>query len=69
MNQAQGHDCCCLPMMSLVQRDGWVQALEYILGSESVRDDYTARGHKQVDKYTWDRVARATWDIYRRVAS
>lgn len=49
--------------------DGWVEALNGLLTDESVREEYVARGLKQVGSYTWDRVASRTWEIYREVAS
>jgi glycosyltransferase involved in cell wall biosynthesis len=47
--------------------DQWVDALRALLGDAGLRDQVGAAGRDRAKTYTWDRTARATIDIYRRV--
>lgn len=43
------------------------RAINDVLGSEKLRTELIQRGHKQVAKYSWERMARQTLDVYNEV--
>lgn len=45
----------------------WTQALIRTLSDDSLQDDLRARGLAQARKFTWERAARETREVYRRV--
>lgn len=45
----------------------WTQALIRTLSDDALRDDLRARGLAQAQKFTWERAARETREVYRRV--
>lgn len=48
--------------------DAWTDAIVRVLNDEPARMDMTARGLARATTFTWERTARLTWDVYRRVA-
>ena len=43
-------------------------AISRVLSSESLRTDMSARGLEQAKKFSWDKMARQTVDVYRKAA-
>lgn len=47
------------------QPDSIRHALEQVVGSETLRAELRARGHRQAQNYSWDRCAETTLKVYR----
>jgi glycosyltransferase involved in cell wall biosynthesis len=47
----------------------WVMALDSVLESEDLRAELRARGLEQAAKFTWQKTARETLDVYQTVLS
>jgi glycosyltransferase involved in cell wall biosynthesis len=45
--------------------DAVADAIARVLGDEAFREDLVARGRERVRRFTWERAARATADVYR----
>ena len=47
---------------------GWTDALTKVVNDEHLRQQLIGRGLARAGEFTWSRTARATMDVYRRVA-
>lgn len=47
--------------------DDMVEAMEKIVTDEGLRKELVDRGYNQVSKYSWERMARETLDVYNKV--
>lgn len=48
--------------------EAWIQALNRLLTDDTVRAAQQQRGLRRVGRYTWQRTAQQTWQVYREVA-
>lgn len=48
--------------------DGWIHAIDSLLGDADRRAALAAAGLRHAAQYTWARTARQTWDVYRSLA-
>jgi glycosyltransferase involved in cell wall biosynthesis len=55
-------------LVSVGDIDGFVQAVEKILDHPSLAKKFAANNIKKAKNYTWDRIARKTMDLYKRVS-
>ena len=47
--------------------DDMARAIDDVLTDDTLRAELIKRGHKQVGKYSWERMARQTLDVYKSV--
>ncbi len=46
---------------------GIAKAIERVLGSQGLRQELTEKGFRQVRKFSWEKTAQETVDIYRKI--
>ena len=51
----------------LSQEDAMVEALSRLAADSALRDKLREAGHAQVAKFSWDRTAAMTYDVYKSV--
>lgn len=49
--------------------EGWTVALHRVLTDPVLRNELSAKGLKRAAKFSWERAARETLDVYKKVAS
>ncbi|MGE5140272.1 MAG: glycosyltransferase, partial [Rudaea sp.] len=49
-------------------RAGWTEGMARVLADQALRSDLSARGLKQAARFTWERAARETLEVYRHAA-
>lgn len=47
--------------------EAWATAIERLLGEPSMREDLIARGRARAAEFSWERAARQTLEVYRKV--
>ena len=45
--------------------DEWAEALRRVLGDSAWRAELRQRGYAQAQRFTWERTARLTWELYQ----
>lgn len=50
------------------EAEHWAAQVRDLIGDSSAREDLVERGRAHINRYTWDRTARETWQVYREVA-
>ena len=48
---------------------GWVKAMRRVLSDSTVRDDMVRKGLERAKQFSWDKAARETFEVYRKVAA
>jgi glycosyltransferase involved in cell wall biosynthesis len=51
------------------ESDVWADSVRKVLSDTDHRSDLIARGTEQAKKYRWEKTARETWDVFRKVGS
>jgi len=49
--------------------DAWAEAARQLLTDSGAREALVARGRERAARFTWEKTARATWEVYRGLAS
>jgi glycosyltransferase involved in cell wall biosynthesis len=55
-------------MVSPTDTGGWVEAMRRVLTDNQLRDEMVRKGLEQSRKFSWDRTAQQTLEVYRRFA-
>jgi glycosyltransferase involved in cell wall biosynthesis len=55
-------------MVSPTDTGGWVEAMRRVLINRELRSDMIAKGLEQSRKFSWDRTAQQTLEVYRKFA-
>lgn len=50
-------------------RDEWIEAVSSVIEDRTDTADLTVRGTEQARRYTWERTARETYNVYRQFSS
>jgi glycosyltransferase involved in cell wall biosynthesis len=53
-------------MVSPTDTDGWVEAMRRVLTNSALRDEMITKGLEQSRKFSWDRTAQQTLEVYRK---
>ncbi len=53
-------------LLSPYNKDGWVKAISEVNKSEKIRQDMIAKNIKQVAKFSWDKTACKTLEVYKK---
>jgi glycosyltransferase involved in cell wall biosynthesis len=55
-------------MVSPTDTGGWVEAIRRVLTDNQLRDEMVGKGLEQAKKFSWDRTAQQTLEVYREFA-
>lgn len=55
-------------VLDTFEADRWADAVRRVLTDTEHRDSLVKKGYERAAFYTWEKTARATWDLYRKVA-
>jgi glycosyltransferase involved in cell wall biosynthesis len=55
-------------MVSPTDTDGWVEAMRRVLSNRELRSEMITKGLQQSRKFSWDRTAQQTLEVYRKFA-
>ena len=55
-------------MVSPTDTGGWVEAMRRVLTDNQLRDEMVEKGLEQAKKFSWDRTAQQTLEVYRKFA-
>lgn len=55
-------------MVSPTDTGGWVEAMRRVLTNSKLRNEMIAKGLEQSRKFSWDRTAQQTLEVYRKFA-